>query len=249
MIRTIIIDDEFPSRETLKNYLRDYCPVIQVVGEADSMKTGLEAIHLLQPDLLFLDVEMPNGNGFDLLRNLDRVSFKIIFVTAHSDYAVRAFRFFASDYLLKPVDILQLKEAVEKVRQEKEKEIQSRNLEELIKYVSSREHEISNIVIPDKKGFTVIDLQDILYCEADSYCTHFHLTDDRRITSSKNLKVYDDLLAEKGFQRVHNSYLVNLHHVKSFDHEGIITLTGKHSVPLGNTYRKRFAERICRFND
>ena len=183
MIRTIIIDDEFPSRETLKNYLRDYCPVIQVVGEADSMKTGLEAIHLLQPDLLFLDVEMPNGNGFDLLRNLDRVSFKIIFVTAHSDYAVRAFRFFASDYLLKPVDILQLKEAVEKVRQEREKEIQGRNLEELIKYVSSREHEISNIVIPDKKGFTVIDLQDILYCEADSYCTHFHLTDDRRITS------------------------------------------------------------------
>ena len=244
MIRAIVIDDEIPSRDALKNFIRQYCQVVEIVGEADSMKTGLEAIHSLTPDLVFLDVEMPNGNGFDLLRNLDRVSFKIIFVTAHSDYAVRAFRFFASDYLLKPVDIQQLKEAVEKVRLEIEKEIHNQNLEELIKYISSREHEISNIVIPDKKGFTIIDLHDILYCEADSYCTHFHLTDGRRITSSKNLKVYDDVLHEKSFQRVHNSYLVNLNHVKGFDHEGTITLTDKHSIPLGNAFKKRFMERV-----
>lgn len=218
--------------------------MVEVAGEADSMKSALEAIRLLSPDLLFLDVEMPNGNGFDLLRSLNRIAFKIIFVTAHSDYAVRAFRFFATDYLLKPVDILQLKEAVEKAAMEIEKEIQHRNLDELIKYINQKGTDINHIVIPDKKGFTVIDLQHIIYCEADGYCTHFYLTDGRRITSSKNLKIYDGLLSEKGFQRVHNSFMANLRHVNSFDHEGIITLVGKISIPLGNAYKKRFIERI-----
>jgi len=244
MIKALVIDDEIPSRETLKNYLFQYCPDVEVVGEANSMKTGLDAIDSLAPDLIFLDIEMPNGNGFDLLRNLNRISFKIIFITAHSEYAIRAFRFFASDYLLKPVSIQELKEAVRKVGEEIRQEVYYRNLEELVKYVNGPAQEIHNLVIPDKKGFTVIQLQDILYCQADSYCTHFHLTDGRRITSSKNLKVYDDLLHEKGFQRVHNSYMVNLQHVKAFDHEGSIILTGNHHIPLGNAFKKRFMERV-----
>lgn len=244
MIRAIVIDDERPSREALKNYLKEYCGNVEICSEADSMKSGLEAIRATSPDLIFLDVEMPNGNGFDLLRSLDRISFKIIFVTAHSEYAVKAFRFFATDFLLKPVNIQELKEAVEKVSHELTKDIHNTNLEELVKYIRMHDQDIKNIVIPDKKGFTVIDLCDILYCEADSYCTHFHLTDGRRITSSKNLKVYDDLLQGKNFQRAHNSYLVNLRHIKAFDHEGTITLTGKHSVPLGNAFKKRFMVRV-----
>ncbi len=244
MIRTVIIDDEIPARDALRKYLDSYCPVVTVVGEANSMKTGLVLLAAQNPELVFLDVEMPNGNGFDLLRSLDRITFRIIFVTAFEKYAVRAFRFFASDFLLKPINIDELQGAVEKVKQEIEREIQSKNLDELMRYIRSHTQEIHNIVIPDKKGFSILEIKDILYCEADSYCTHFYLTDGRRITSSKHLKIYDELLAESHFQRVHNSHVVNLHHVKSFDHEGIIHLAGGQNVPLGNAYKKRFVERI-----
>jgi two-component system, LytTR family, response regulator len=247
MIRCIIIDDEKPAREVLKNYLTEYCSDIEIVALADSLNTGLKAISQYQPDLVFLDIEMPNGNGFDLLRKLTKITFRIIFVTAYSEFAVKAFRFYATDYLLKPVNINELMEAVEKVRLEIATMQDNRNLDELLEFSKNQDNGFNVVVIPDKRGFAVVKLTEIILCEADGYCTNFHLTGGRQNISSKNLKFYEELLGEKYFLRVHNSFVVNIRHVKGYDNEGIITLAGHLTAPLGNTYKKRFLERFAKW--
>jgi two-component system, LytTR family, response regulator len=244
MIRSIIVDDEKPAREVIKNYLAEFCPDVEVIATADSVVTARKAILLHHPDLVFLDIDMPDGNGFDLLRRLHRIDFRIIFVTAFSEYAVRAFRFFATDYLLKPVNIEELMEAVEKVRNDMDDRAGNSNIEELIKFTQHADPQHSAITIPDKKGFKVVGIHEIIHCEADGYCTHFYITGGKKITSSRNLKFYEEILEEKCFLRVHHSYLVNLKHVKDFAAEGVIHLSEDHSVPLGNTYRKRFLDRF-----
>jgi two-component system LytT family response regulator len=242
MIRSIIIDDEQPARESLKNYLVGFCPEVEIISMADSVKTGLEAIRELSPALVFLDIEMPDGNGFDLLKQLETISFKIIFVTAFTDYAINAIKFHAVDYLVKPVNITELQNAVKKVREELDQHIFSQNLEELKRYLHNPEEKIRKIVIPDVKGFVVLELQQILYCEADGYCTNFILADDRKITSSRNLKYYEELISDFDFLRVHHSYLINTQYIISYLHEGTIVLKGNKSVPLGNSFKKRFLE-------
>jgi two-component system, LytTR family, response regulator len=245
MIRSIIIDDEKPARDVLKNYLAEFCPEVLVVSMADSLKTGLKMINQHQPDLVFLDIEMPNGNGFDLLRKLPQINFKIVFVTAYSEFALKAFRFYATDYLLKPVNIDELKEAVNKVRGELDRHHENTNIEELQGFSKTPDAGFNVIVIPDKKGFVVVDIPDIVFCSADSYCTTFQIADGRQLTSSKNLKFYEELLEDKCFMRVHNSHLVNLKHIKGYNNEGFIILTHDLTAPLGNTYKKRFLEKFA----
>jgi two-component system, LytTR family, response regulator len=244
MIRSIIVDDEKPAREVLKNYLAEFCPDIHVMEMAGTMKSGLNAVLQHRPDLLFLDVEMPDGTGFDLLRNLHRVDFRVIFVTAYSEYAINAFRFCATDYLLKPVNIQELMESVEKVRKEMASQPDPVNIEELLSATKNQESAFPSIVIPDKKGFAVLPVHEIIYCEADGYCTRFHMKKGTLLTSSKNLKYYEEILGMKGFLRVHHSYLVNLREVNGYDSSGLILINDGQSVPLGNTYKKRFLDRF-----
>ena len=242
MIRSVIIDDEQPARDSLKNYLNEFCPEVEIIAMADSVETGLEVIRKLAPKLVFLDIEMLDGNGFDLLRQLESINFKIIFVTAFTDYAINAIKFHAVDYLVKPVNITELKNAVEKVSEELEQHIFSQNLEELKKYLHNPEEKVRKIVIPDVKGFVVIELQQILFCEADGYCTNFILTDGRKITSSRNLKYYEEMMTDLNFLRVHHSFLINVRYIMSYLHEGTIILKGNKNVPLGNSYKKKFME-------
>lgn len=244
-IKAIIVDDEKPSRDVLFNYLNEYCGTdVEVVAMADSVKTAHDVIRLKRPDLVFLDVEMPNGNGFDLLRQLNHVDFRTIFVTAFSEYAVKAFRFYATDYLLKPINAVEVVEAVGKVKKEISQILDNQNIEALLKHSNSKEKDFQRIMLRDMEGFRLIPFTEIIYCEADAYCTNFILTGNRRITSSKNLKHYEDLLTEVGFLRVHNSFLVNLKHVTGYHHEGDIQLIEKHNAPLGNAYKKRFLEHF-----
>lgn len=244
MIKCIIVDDELPARECIQNYLKDYCQDVEVVAQADSARSALAAIMQYHPDLVFLDVEMPNGSGFDLLRQLNRIDFNVIFVTAYEEYAVLAFRFSATDFLLKPVNIKEMIEAVDKVRQELSRKTDSTNIETLLSITHSGTDHYKVLVIPNSEGFKVLNLEDIIICEADSYCTIFHLTGKEKLVSSKNLKYYDDFLSGHGFQRVHNSFLINLHHVKQYSSEGVITLAEGTQAPLGNTYKKRFLEHF-----
>jgi len=242
LLKAIVVDDEKPSREALSTYIRDYCPNVRIVSECNNASTAYDSILNQRPNLVFLDIEMPNGDGFDLLRMFKKIDFKVIFVTAFSEYALRAFRFSATDYLLKPVKVDELVEAVNKVRQELTLQNTNLNLQILIEGLLHKETIINNLVIPSIKGFTVIKIPDLIMCEADGYCTHFYLTNRVKITSSKNLKHYEELLSNHQIVRVHHSNLINLNHVKGYSYLGEISLSEEICCPLGNSYKTNFLE-------
>jgi two-component system LytT family response regulator len=243
-IRSLIIDDEMPSREALANYITGYCPDVDILAQCDSARSACEAIMKYRPALIFLDIEMPNGNGFDLLKMVKSIDFKVIFITAFSEYAIRAFRFSATDYLLKPVKVDELVEAVNKVKQEIALEKSNANIQKLLENISLPGTRLNQLVIPDSNGFQVVDTEKLIYCEADGYCTHFYLTGKIKITSSKNLKHYEELLSGFDFLRVHNSYLINPSHVKAYTHQGEIRMTENLTCPLGSSYKRNFLERF-----
>ena len=195
MIRTIVVDDEKPSREVLCNYLKEFCPDVEIVASASSLKTAFKSIRKKNPDVVFLDIEMADGKGFDLLKLFDRIDFKVIFVTAYSDYAIKAFRFNAIDYLLKPVKIDELQMAVDKVRKaNNDNNSYPEQLATLLKNLAEGNGNHDTITISHLKGFEVLKICDIIMCTADSYCTNFYLTGKRKVISSKNLKQYEELL-------------------------------------------------------
>ncbi|HSO88982.1 MAG TPA: LytTR family DNA-binding domain-containing protein [Draconibacterium sp.] len=239
-IKTVIVDDEKPSREVLANYLREFCPTIQIIAECKSAKMAFKAISENQPQLVFLDIEMPKGSGFDLLRMFETINFKVIFVTAFSVYAVQAFRFSAVDFLLKPIKISELKEAVNKVQHEFEVKDAFLNVKTLLENLSAQSSPNRNLVIPDSKGFSVIKTSDIIYCEAEGYCTRFFLFGKIKISSSRNLKFYEDILPQNLFIRTHHSYIVNLQHVKGYSNQEEILLTDGLKCPLSAGNKHQF---------
>ncbi len=240
MLRTIVIDDEKLSREVICNYLKSYCKDIEVVATASSVKTAYKVIIKHHPDFIFLDIEMADGKGFDLLKMFEKIDFKVIFVTAYSEYAVKAFRFSAVDYLLKPVKIDELISAVEKIKSLKEQDPMFGNLSELMKNLTKESALPRTLVIPHLKGFDVLKISEIIMCVADGYCTNFFVTGNRKYTSSRNLKHFDEMLEELNIIRVHHSYLVNLNHVLSYSRQGEILLAEGHKAYLGDSYKNYF---------
>lgn len=216
MIRTLLVDDEPRGLNALYSMLQAYCPGLEVVASCRDVAGAKEKIRLLNPQLVFLDISLKDKTGFDLLAGLERCDFEIIFVTAHDQYALRAFQYSAIDYLLKPIDEDLLTDAVKRA----EKRISgntSNNISTLI-YNLSKLHSQKEmkLCIPSLKGFDVIDIRHILYCEAAGVYTNIYLEDSRVICSSKGLAEYEKLLADSGFVRVHNSYIVNLLHIKRY---------------------------------
>jgi two-component system, LytTR family, response regulator len=245
MIRAIVIDDENPSREVLCNYLKEFCQDVEVVASAASVKTGFKVISKYKPDVVFLDIEMADGKGFDLLRMFDKIDFKVIFVTAYSEYAIKAFRYNAIDYLLKPIKIYELQVAVDKVRNVNySKSSYPQQLAILLKNYEEGSYNQNTITISNLKGFEVIKINEIIMCSADSYCTNFILTEKRKITSSKNLKQYADILVSHKFIRVHHSYLINPDHVCSYTKQGEIVLTENNKAYLGERYKLQFINKF-----
>lgn len=241
-VKAIVVDDEKPSREVLVNYLREYCPEVEVVAECSSLKTASKAITEHQPRLVFLDIEMPRGSGFDLLRKYEHHDFRVIFVTAYSQYAIRAFRCSATDYLLKPVMVSELMEAVKKAIRELSDTGYHLQMQALLENLNSDEKENHSLVISDNKGFTILKTREILFCEADGYCTIFHLAGSKTITSSKNMKHFEEILSGDHFMRVHNSFLVNLRQITGYTHQGEILLPENLRCPLSATYKAAFLE-------
>ena len=240
MIRAVIIDDERPAREVIANYLAEYCPDVEVAGQASSVREGFAIIKASSPEVVFLDVEMADGTGFDLLSMFDTVYFRVIFVTAYSEYAIRAFRFSAADYLLKPVSIDELIDAVQKVRSTESADLSKEVISSLLKNMREGPARQSTLIIPNIKGFEVLKVPEIIMCQADGYCTNFHLTGQRKGVSSKNLKHFDGLLSGQGFLRVHHSYLINLDHVTGYTRQGEILLSENLRASLGNSYKNEF---------
>lgn len=220
-MKTLIIDDEQPSREALRHYLGKYCPGVTVIGEADGVESALEAIRLHRPELLFLDIEMPFGNGFDLLEKLPADSqLEVVFVTAYEQYALRALRMSAAHYLLKPVDIDDLIEAVGKVRGRIGLREQGRVNKTLLENLKSGEKEVlKRLALPLIDGLEIVLPEEIRYLEAADNFTTFYLADGRKLLICRKLKFYDALLGPAGFCRIHRSTVVNLAQVRRY-HRG-----------------------------
>jgi two-component system LytT family response regulator len=244
MIRAVIIDDEKLARDVIANYLGEFCPDVEVVAQASSVKTALAAIQNTSPDLVFLDIEMPDGNGFDLLNMFEKIDFRIIFITAYSEYAIRAFRFSALDYLLKPVKIDEIIDAVARVRSAESRGISTEIINSLLSNLRSSSARQSTLIIPNLKGFEVLKVNDIIMCQADGYCTNFLLAGNRKVVSSKNLKHFDGLLEDQNFMRVHHSYMVNLDHVSGYTRQGEILLSDGLKAYLGDSYKAEFVKRF-----
>jgi len=207
-LNAIIVDDEANSRTILKNYLQKYCPSVHILDEAASVPETLELLKSHTPDLLFLDVEMPYGNAFDLLEQVPDRTFEIVFVTAYDHYAVDALNAQATYYLLKPIAIDNLIKAVDHVAyiKEREKALQDAVLVPKINRVAGK------ITIPQQDGFEVLDIAEILYCQADDNYTRIYLGQGQKLVS-KTLKYFEDSLNEQGFVRIHKSYLVNINQI------------------------------------
>ena len=198
-LKALIIEDEEASRETLANYIAKYCEHVSVVGMAENISFGKELITTHDPDIVFLDVEMPYGNGFDLLEQLDSINFELIFVTAFSNYALKALNMSASYYLLKPIDIDELISAVDKVTLSISQKNQIHSAQILKNNLQVDAHRLKRIVLPEMEGFEVAHLKDIVYCKANDNLTDFKFADGRKKTICKTLKHFEEVLSESGF--------------------------------------------------
>ena len=212
MIQALIIDDEPGNREFLIGLIADYCPEIKILGEAHDLTSGVEAIKEHRPDLVFLDIQMPGGSGFDLLDQMSTTSlhFEVIFTTAFDQYAIQAFRYSALDYLLKPIHPLQLTEAISKVRIRKEKAEQLERLKNFRDIMDGKQEKISHIILTSANGQQRAEISDIIRCEADRNYTRIYMKNDKRIVATRSLKEFDELLTPFGFLRIHQSHLINL---------------------------------------
>jgi len=238
----LIVDDEPSGRNSLARMIEDYCPELTQVGEAASVREAVSQIRLHQPRLVFLDVELRPGSGFDILDQFDPVPFKVVFCTAFDHYALRAFRYAAVDYLCKPIDIQELKQAVRRATQvESSFDQQLQLLRENI-----RRREINKIALPRRDGFAFAEVNRIMYLKADGSYTHFHFQSDPSILVSKRIGHYEGVLDPIAFLRIHQSYLINLRHLQAFHNtkNGRVTMANGEELPIARNRKAVLYERL-----
>lgn len=241
LLKTIIIDDEPDSIKLLQLQLEQHCPEVEILSTYTSSVKALPAVEKLQPDLLFLDIEMPIMNGFELLEKILHLPFSIIFITAYNQYALKAFRFNAVDYLVKPIDAEDLIEAVNKAAYRMKPSATQLSLIQK----QMRGEPATKIAIPGQQGgVSFIDLNEIVYSEASNNYSKLILTDGKQFLISKTLKDVQEVLEEEHFLRVHRQFIVNLNHVKHFSrNEGILTMDNGHHIPIARNQKERLTER------
>ena len=223
IIKGLIVDDEQPARDSLQFMLETYCPGIKIAAQAESASEAREILKTTQIDAIFLDISMPNENGFSLLESIDSSRYMFVFVTAHDQYVLRALRASAVDYLQKPIDAGELQQAVEKLHRLKRMSAQSgiplypykQTLDSLVSNANSKRG-VHRLCLPGMQGFTILDVDDILYLDADSNYTIFHLKNLKKIVVSKSIKEFEDVLDPLVFFRIHKSSIVNLKYLKEF---------------------------------
>jgi len=241
ILKTIIVDDEPDSVKLLQLQLAQHCPEVEIAGAYNSSLKALPEIEKIQPDLLFLDIEMPVMNGFELLEKILHLPFSVIFITAYNQYALKAFRFNAVDYLVKPIDADDLIEAVAKAV----KRVKPTTTQLSLLQKQMRGEPATKIAIPGQQGgISFIDLNDIIYSEASNNYSKLILTDGNRFIISKTLKDVQEVLEEEHFLRVHRQYIINLNHVKQFNrNEGVITMDNGDHLPIARNQKERLIER------
>jgi two-component system, LytTR family, response regulator len=245
-LRALIVEDEFHSRETLKGFLRTYCPEVQLVEEASSVDEAVSKISGLRPELVFMDIELQTGTGFDVLRRVSHLDFHLIFTTAFEHYAIKAIKFSSIDYLLKPIDMEELQAAVQKASQLRAMESRQTLLENLLNNLKTPHPENHKISLSTAEGVEFIPTREIFFCEANGSYTDFHLQDGRKLVVSKNLKEYENILQNHRFMRVHNSFLINLQEVKKYVRTdgGYIVMNNDKVVSISQSKRDEFLKNM-----
>ncbi len=246
MIKTVIIEDEKKSSDALLHLLQKNCPDISVAGVAASVKEGIETAKNLRPELIFLDVMMPDGSGFDVLEKLSDLKFDLIFTTASEKFAVKAIKYSALDYLLKPIDAEELKLAVKKVADRKSNTSSEKNLASLLENIKKSDEQYSKITLPTGNAYEVVQVKDIIRCEANDNYTNIYMVGGKKFLVSGTLKHYEELLPEKDFVRVHHSHLINMIHMLRFLKEdgGYAVMSDGSKVEISRRKKEDFLKRL-----
>lgn len=249
MIKAVIIDDEQHSIDTLKWKLENYCPDVVVQASFDSPAEGITFLKKNPPDLLFLDIEMPMLNGFDVLEELGReISFDIIFTTAYDNFGIQAVKFSALDYLLKPVQNKELKDAIDKHLRKAQQKIPTEQIEVLLNNVQAeRKGKVGKIALASKEAIEFVDAQEIVCCEANSNYTNIYMTEDRKRVISRTLKEFEDMLSPHQFFRPHNSFLINLNRVREFirGDGGFLVMENKMKIPVSKSRKEELLDLLA----
>lgn len=247
MIKTLIVDDEFNAREFLEKMLHSYFPnKFLIVGKAESVDEALTLVENYQPELVFLDIQMPKKSGFDFIKELKTINFDIIFTTAHSEYAINAIKVSALDYILKPINYIDLLDAIKKFEKKKNVSDEKDKLQVLIENMDTGNSEYKKIAFPTEYGLELIKINSILYCEASSNYCIIHCLNGKKITLSKTLKYVEELLPPEVFFRIHKSYLVNLNFVNKYfkGNDSKVELTNKTTLSVSMRKKEEFVEAL-----
>ncbi|PWT75183.1 MAG: DNA-binding response regulator [Bacteroidetes bacterium] len=245
MLQAIIVDDEPNCSESLSTMLNRYCPEVEVSAICDSGVMALKEIPSRNPQLVFLDIEMPHMNGFELIEKLPAINFELIFTTSYDQYAIKAIKISALDYLLKPVDREELKKAVQKVLNRQRPSL-SQQLEILLQELHQPARSISKIAIPTMEGLQMIALDTIISCASDSNYTKFHLKEKKTLIASRTLKEVEELLEGRSFVRVHHSYLVNINEINKYvkGTGGYLVMSDGTSIEVSRSRKEELMEKL-----
>ncbi len=246
MLKTVIIEDEINSRELLKKMLLEYCSDVSLIGMAVDVPSGIELIKETKPDLIFLDIEMPEGNGFDVLIAFPDPSFKVVFVTGYDHYAIKAIKFAALDYLLKPVHLEELEFSINRAKNHLP--YYSKNLQFLKNNLNTKTERIEHIMLPDSKSHRIILLDNILYLKAERTYVCFYLTNKQEHIVCHPLQYYQDLLSESSFFRIHKSYIINTRKIVKIEkgRGGFVHLTEDIKLPIALRRKSSFMKFLAR---
>lgn len=249
MIKVVIVDDEENSRETLRGKLELFCPEVEVIGEAGDVENGIAAVTEHKPDAVFLDIQLADESGFDILESIrdnDEIDPKVIFITAHNEFAIKAIKFSALDYLLKPIDPEELVRAVRKVEEDKGLPKRAASFNVLVENIRQASDSPKKIVIPTSDGMHVIKVNDIVRLESSSNYTTFYLDGQKSLLASKTLKEFDGMLSGYNFQRVHKSHLVNMNFLKRYVQTdgGYLVLEDGSKIPVANRKKEQLLSML-----
>jgi two-component system, LytTR family, response regulator len=252
MISAVLIDDDNNLRNGMKGLLHLYEPQIHIIGEADSVATGITVIDELKPDVVFLDIQLNDGTGFDILEKLALKNGKItshtVFITAHEQYAIKAFRFSALDFLLKPVDPDELKKVIGKIYEVLEKSNNYAHIDLLLENIRRKVDKFQRIALSNADGIHLFEVNDIVRCESEDNYTKFYIKNSKPILISRTLKEYEELLTEHGFVRIHQSHLINLAFLKSFIKKdgGYVIMSDNSNLPISQRKKEQLQDMLTK---
>lgn len=250
MTTAILIDDDANLRAGMRQMLSRYAPDISIIGEADSVQSGVETIDRLKPQVLFLDIQLTDGTGFDVLEKLaemnGKITSQVVFITAHEQYAIKAFRFSALDFLLKPVDPEELQKVIGKIKNVLSQSDNYAHIDLLLENIRRKVDNFKRIALSTSDGIHLFEISDIIRCESEDNYTKFFIKNSKPILISKTLKEYEELLTEHGFERIHQSHLINLAYLKSYIKKdgGYVVMADNSNLPISQRKKERLQELL-----